>query len=90
MNTFNVEYTMAPTENEYTRIAKNAEADLNTYQSKTGEARPQSLDDAGVNSYTEKKFPSSDVKYGDDLSTNRGYNRRIPPEEGGDLDDRGR
>ena len=82
---------MAPTnESEYTRIAKNAEADLNTWQSKTGEARPQGLDDAGVNSFTEKKFPSSDVRYGDDLSTNRGYNRRIPPEEGGDLDERGR
>lgn len=77
-------------ENEYTRIAKNAEADLNTWQSKTGEARPQGLDDAGVNSYTEKKFPSSDLRYGDDLSTNRGYNTRIPPEEGGIRDDRGR
>lgn len=82
---------MAPTEeSRYTRIAKNAEADLNTYQSKTGEARPESLDEAGVNSYTEKKFPTSDVKYGDQLSTNRGDNRRIPPEEGGILDDRGR
>ena len=81
---------MAPSNNEFTRIAEQAEADLNTYQSKTGEARPQSLDEAGVNSYTEKKFPSSDVKYGDELSTNAGYNRRIPPEEGGMLDDRGR
>ena len=81
---------MAPTnESEYTRIARNAEADLNTWQSKTGESRPQGLDDAGVNSYTEKKFPSSHVKYGDELSTNRGSNRRIPPEEGGDLDARG-
>ncbi|TRX94797.1 hypothetical protein FHL15_004258 [Xylaria flabelliformis] len=30
------------------------------------------------------------VTDGQDLSTNAGYNRRIPPEEGGDLDARGR
>lgn len=73
----------------YEQIAKQAEADLNTYQSKTGTARPQGLDDAGVNSYAEKKF-DGDVAYGDDLSTNQGYNKRIPPTEGGELDDRGR
>ncbi|KAH8656478.1 hypothetical protein BGZ61DRAFT_540930 [Ilyonectria robusta] len=40
-----------------------------------GNAWSQGLDDAG---------------YGDELSTNRGYNKRIPPSEGGVLDDRGR
>ncbi|KAL9473320.1 hypothetical protein ACSS6W_007700 [Trichoderma asperelloides] len=74
----------------YEEISRRAEADLNTYQSKTGNARPQGLDDAGVNSYAEKKFDSAEVTYGDDLSTNRGYNKRIPPSEGGDLDARGR
>lgn len=74
----------------YEEISRRAEADLNTYQSKTGNARPQGLDDAGVNSYAEKKFDSAGVTYGDDLSTNRGYNKRIPPSEGGDLDARGR
>ncbi|KAM0255335.1 hypothetical protein ACHAQJ_005852 [Trichoderma viride] len=74
----------------YEEISRRAEADLNTYQSKTGAARPQGLDDAGVNSYAEKKFDSATVTYGDDLSTNRGYDKRIPPSEGGDVDARGR
>lgn len=75
---------------DYEAISKQAEADLNTYQSKTGNARPQGLDDAGVNSFAEKKFDSAQVEYGDELSTNRGFNKRIPPSEGGVLDDRGR
>ncbi|KAM4066781.1 hypothetical protein HRG_000809 [Hirsutella rhossiliensis] len=52
---------------DYEKLARQCEADLNTYQSKTGE-----------------------VQYGDELSTNRGYNKRIPPGEGGVLDYRGR
>lgn len=75
---------------DYEAISRQAEADLNTYQSKTGNARPQGLDDAGVNSFAEKKFDSAQVTYGDELSTNRGFNKRIPPSEGGILDDRGR
>ena len=74
----------------YEQIAKQAEADLNTYQSKTGNARPQGLDDAGVNSFAEKKFEGAEVSYGDELSTNQGFNKRIPPNEGGMLDARGR
>ncbi|UNI16015.1 hypothetical protein JDV02_002493 [Purpureocillium takamizusanense] len=75
---------------DYNKLAEQAEADLNTYQSKTGNARPQGLDDAGVNSMAAKKFGSAEVNYGDELSTNRGFNKRIPPSEGGALDDRGR
>lgn len=75
---------------DYKAISRQAEADLNTYQSKTGNARPQGLDDAGVNSFAEKKFDSAQVTYDDELSTNRGFNKRIPPNEGGILDDRGR
>ena len=75
---------------DYKAISRQAEADLNTYQSKTGNARPQGLDDAGVNSFAEKKFDSAQVTYGDKLSTNSGFNKRIPPSEGGILDDRGR
>ncbi|KAI9155472.1 Protein BTN1 [Paramyrothecium foliicola] len=74
----------------FEQIAKQAEADLNTYQAKTGNARAQGLDDAGVNSFAEKKFENASVEYGDELSTNAGYNKRIPPSEGGELDDRGR
>lgn len=77
-------------DSDYTKIAEQAEADLNTYQAKTGEARPQGLADAGVNTESERKFPSSEVSYGDDLNTNSGFDRRIPPSEGGVLDDKGR
>ncbi|KAF3356159.1 hypothetical protein VdG1_06487 [Verticillium dahliae VDG1] len=80
----------APSDEQLNRIAADAEADLNSYQAKTGEAREQADDAAGVRSIPENKFPGADVKYGDDLSTNAGYNKRIPPEEGGDLDARGR
>ncbi|PTB63135.1 hypothetical protein BBK36DRAFT_1144194 [Trichoderma citrinoviride] len=74
----------------YEQISRQAEADLNTYQAKTGAARPPSNNDAGVDVNVEKKFEGAEVAYGDDLSTNRGYNKRIPPSEGGDLDARGR
>lgn len=75
---------------DFEQIARQAETDLNSYQAKTGNARPQGLDDAGVNSTAERKFDDATVEYGDELSTNRGYNKRIPPNEGGVLDDRGR
>lgn len=81
---------MAPTTEELNKIAQAAEADLNTYQAKTGAGRVEADDPAGVRSMPENKFPGADVKYGDDLSTNAGWNKRIPPEEGGDLDARGR
>lgn len=73
-------------------IAQQAERDLNTYQSKTGtgKGRVSGLDDYGVNDPVEKKFPGSTVKAGDDLVTNRSYDRPIPPDEGGDVDDKGR
>ncbi|KAL7813576.1 hypothetical protein V8C44DRAFT_49542 [Trichoderma aethiopicum] len=75
---------------DYEKIARQAEADLNTYQAKTGAARPPSNNDAGVDTNVEKKFEGANVAYGDDLSTNRGYDKRIPPGEGGDVDARGR
>ncbi|KAF4966117.1 hypothetical protein FSARC_6168 [Fusarium sarcochroum] len=74
----------------YEQIAKQAEQDLNTYQAKTGAGRPQDADSAGVNPLAEKKFESAEVQFGDDLNTNAGYNRRIPPSEGGAVDDKGR
>lgn len=74
----------------YEQISKQAEADLNTYQAKTGSSRPQADDDAGINSVATKKFQVGDVTTGDELSTNAGYNKRIPPSEGGVVDDKGR
>lgn len=74
----------------YEQIAKDAEADLNTYQAKTGSGRGETNYGAGVGSYAENKFEGAEVTSGEDLVTNRGYNRRIPESEGGDRDDRGR
>ncbi|EWG40926.1 hypothetical protein FVEG_03148 [Fusarium verticillioides 7600] len=74
----------------YEQIAKEAEMDLNTYQAKTGNARPQDIEGAGVNPHAENKFESAQVEFGDELSTNAGYNKRIPPSEGGIVDDKGR
>ncbi|KAJ4158119.1 uncharacterized protein LMH87_008659 [Akanthomyces muscarius] len=77
---------------DFTAIANQAEADLNTYQAKTGAARAQGLDQAGINSMAEKKFEDrgAQVTQGDELSTNGSFNKRIPPSEGGVLDDKGR
>lgn len=73
----------------YEEISRKAEADLGTAQA-YGNNRHEGLAEAGVDSYAEKKFPSAQVLTGDELSTNAGYNKRIPPSEGGVLDDRGR
>lgn len=81
---------MVSSKNDLNSLAQQAERELNTYQAKTGNARGRDIDEAGVDTRTEKKFPGSQVNYNPDLSTNAGYNRRIPPQEGGDLDDRGR
>lgn len=75
---------------DFTKIAEQAEASLNSHQAKTGGGRVQADDDAGVNSRAVKDFPGATVQTGDDLSTNRGFDRRIPPNEGGDLDAKGR
>lgn len=80
---------MAPSNDELNRIAKEAEADLNSYQAKQG-LNNASLDSVGVDSGVEKKFPGAEVKYDAELSTSASYNKRIPPSEGGELDDRGR
>ncbi|KAI1460599.1 hypothetical protein F4805DRAFT_454530 [Annulohypoxylon moriforme] len=81
---------MAPSSETLRKIADEAERDLNTYEAKTGAQKTSSNDEAGVDTRAEKKFPGADVRYGTDVSTNAGYNRRIPPEEGGDVDARGR
>lgn len=73
----------------YEQISRQAEADLSKPQA-YGTNRDTSLTDAGVDANVEKKFPTANVVTGDELSTNAGFNKRIPPSEGGDLDDRGR
>jgi hypothetical protein len=80
---------MSSSGDEKQNVAYQAESDLNSYQAKTGTGKTSSSDESGVDSTVESRFPGSEVKYGDDLVTNAGYNRHIPP-EGGDLDARGR
>ncbi|KAK4186339.1 hypothetical protein QBC35DRAFT_554269 [Podospora australis] len=75
------------------KIAQEAERDLNSYSAKTGHGRTATSNDtSGINEANERKFPGSTAKVGDgdDLITNRSYNRRIPGDEGGDRDDKGR
>lgn len=81
---------MAPSSETLRNIADQAERDLNSYEAKTGANRTSRNDEAGVDTRVEKKFPGADVRYDTDLSTNASYNKRIPPEEGGDVDSRGR
>jgi hypothetical protein len=81
-----------PGKEELSEIAKKAERDLNTYQSKTatGKGRASGLEDYGVNDTIDQKFPGASVKVGENLVTNRSYDRRIPADEGGDVDETGR
>ncbi|CAJ2506927.1 Uu.00g081130.m01.CDS01 [Anthostomella pinea] len=81
---------MAPSPETLQEIANQAERDLNSYEAKTGANKTSPSDEAGVDSRVENKFPGAEVKYGSDLSTNASYNKRIPPEEGGEVDARGR
>ncbi|RKU41239.1 hypothetical protein DL546_002224 [Coniochaeta pulveracea] len=76
---------------ELRQIAAEQERGLNTYQAKTGRARGHDLEEvSGVDSRAPKNFPGADLRYGDDLTTNASYDRRIPEEEGGTRDDKGR
>ncbi|TLD33416.1 hypothetical protein PspLS_00302 [Pyricularia sp. CBS 133598] len=60
----------APSQNELNKIARQAEADLNTYEAKVGhDFRTGAGFDAGVNTKAENKFPSAEVRYGEDLTT---------------------
>jgi len=82
---------MSSSENQdLNAIAHAAERDLNTWESKTGNRRTGLEDDTGINEFNaSKKFPGTEIQYGDNLVTNKSYNRKIPLQEGGDLDDKG-
>ncbi|KAI1131522.1 hypothetical protein F5Y10DRAFT_262094 [Nemania abortiva] len=81
---------MASSGEDFRKVAEEAERNMNTYEAKTGAHKTSRSDEAGVNTGVETQFPGAQVKYGQDLSTNASYNKRIPPEEGGSLDARGR
>ncbi|EED16669.1 conserved hypothetical protein [Talaromyces stipitatus ATCC 10500] len=76
---------------DLTDIAHQAERDLNSYQKKQG-AGNQSLSttESGVNENVEKDFPGADVRYGEKANFGGSSSRKIPPEEGGEIDARGR
>ncbi|KAF2970603.1 hypothetical protein GQX73_g2975 [Xylaria multiplex] len=80
---------MAPATENFRKIAEEAERNLNTYEAKTGAHKTSHQGEAGVDTGVESQFLGAEVRYGQDLSTNAGYNRRIPPEEDGALDARG-
>jgi hypothetical protein len=80
---------MSPTKSKID-MAYQAERELNSNEAKTGSGRGSSNDDSGVDSSVEKRFPGAQVKSGDDLITNSSYDRKIPTEEGGSLDSKGR
>ncbi|KAJ2896840.1 hypothetical protein MKZ38_005139 [Zalerion maritima] len=75
---------MAPSADRLTELAERAEQDLNSYHLKEGKARGHGSDDPFAEA--SRVDPNTEVKVGEELVTNAGYNRRIPPEEGGMLD----
>ncbi|WPH00656.1 Hypothetical protein R9X50_00348600 [Acrodontium crateriforme] len=79
-----------PSKEELRKVATQAEADLNSYQGKSGASKQSSNNDSGVDTRIERNFEGAEVRHGDDLNTSASYNKRIPPKKGGELDDRGR
>ncbi|EGO51391.1 hypothetical protein NEUTE1DRAFT_70112, partial [Neurospora tetrasperma FGSC 2508] len=72
-------------------LAEEAERDLNSWYAKTGH-RPAGVEDEapGINDLeATKKFPDTEIRYGEDLCTNRSWDKKIPEPEGGDRDDKG-
>ncbi|KAF5494564.1 hypothetical protein CGCS363_v010284 [Colletotrichum siamense] len=76
---------MAPSKDQLNEIA--AQLDLNTYQSKTGAARPMGNDDAGVSSVAERKFPGASVSVQGDPTNNVSYKPEQPAKDPAQDDD---
>ncbi|KAI8294509.1 hypothetical protein K4K59_005059 [Colletotrichum sp. SAR11_240] len=72
---------MAPSKDQLNEIAAQAQLDLNTYQSKTGAARPMGNDDAGVSSVAERKFPGASVSVQGDPTNNVSYKPEQPAKD---------
>ncbi|KAF3805135.1 hypothetical protein GCG54_00005881 [Colletotrichum gloeosporioides] len=78
---------MAPSKDQLNEIAAQAQLDLNTYQSKTGAARPMGNDDAGVSSVAERKFPGASVSVQGDPTNNVSYKPEQPARDPAQDDD---
>ncbi|KAK2016649.1 hypothetical protein LZ32DRAFT_65399 [Colletotrichum eremochloae] len=73
---------MAPSKEQLMEAAAQAQLDVNTYQSKTGAARPQGNDDAGVDTVqTEKRFPGASVMVQGDPTYNVTYTPEQPAKD---------
>ncbi|KAK1996116.1 hypothetical protein LX36DRAFT_129957 [Colletotrichum falcatum] len=73
---------MAPSKEQLMEAATQAQLDMNTYQAKTGAARRQGNDDAGVDTVqTEKRFPGASVKVQGDHTYNVAYTPEQPPKD---------
>lgn len=79
--------TMSLSNEELDRIAREAERDLNTYRAKVGTGSKPGYDECGVNTDIDSRFPGAHVELN---TSGRGDKRRIPVEEGGEVDARGR
>jgi hypothetical protein len=74
------------------KAAFDAEKDLNSYQAKQGLGKKSdSTLESGVNEMVEKKFEEpTGVKYGPGSTASGSDHRKIPEDEGGIRDERGR
>ncbi|KAE8550774.1 hypothetical protein EYB25_007002 [Talaromyces marneffei] len=76
---------------DLTDIAYQAQQDLNSHQKKHGVGHQGlSTEESGVNENVTRDFPGAGVRYGEMASHGGSGSRKIPPEEGGDYDARGR
>ncbi|RAO71284.1 uncharacterized protein BHQ10_007296 [Talaromyces amestolkiae] len=72
-------------------VAHQAQRDLNSHQAKQGVGHQSiSTDESGVNENVTRDFPGAEVRYGEMANHGGSGNKKIPPQEGGDYDARGR
>jgi len=79
-----------PDKSKLEEISRQSEHDLNSYQSKTGRGIHKGRGGTGAGVIPEStEFPGASAKYGEEFISSKSYNRRIPTDEGGDVDDKG-
>ncbi|KAJ5586949.1 uncharacterized protein N7459_002714 [Penicillium hispanicum] len=84
---------MAPQFEDLRKAAFNAEKDLNSYQAKQGLGRKSdSTLESGVDEMVDQRFADAGagVKYGSGATASGSDHRKVPEDEGGTRDDRGR
>ncbi|KAJ6036517.1 hypothetical protein N7540_000796 [Penicillium herquei] len=84
---------MAPHLEDLRKVAFDAEKDLNSYQAKQGLGKKSdSTLESGVDEMANQRFADAgaSVKYGPGATASGSDHRKIPEDEGGTRDDRGR